>query len=79
MIQRKTIIDITPTPDELAFEFSIMDDEQQAMFFNELARITENWSKPFCFQLQLIINHPSLTPAGRSIIERIGEYGAVDR
>ena len=75
MFERKTIINVTPTPDELAYEFSIMSDEQQAMFFSELARITENWEKPFSFQLQSIIDHPYLTKEGKSIMERIGEYG----
>ena len=61
MIQRKIMVDVTLTPDELAFEFANMDDEQQAMFFNELARLTEKWEQPFCFQLQSIIDNPTLT------------------
>lgn len=76
MLQRKIMVDVTPTPDELAFEFANMDDEQQAMFFNELARLTEKWEKPFCFQLQHLIDHPALTKEGKSIMEQIGEYGA---
>ena len=77
MIQRKITVDITPSPDELAFEFANMDDEQQAMFFNELASITAKWESPFCFQLQYLVDHPALTKEGRSIMEQIGEYGAV--
>ena len=76
MMQRKVMVDITPTSDELAFEFANMDDEQQAMFFNELARITAKWEKPFCFQLQSLIDNPALTREGRSIMEQIGEYGS---
>jgi len=55
MIQRKIFVDVTPTPDELAFEFTNMGDEQQAMFFNELALITEKWDRPFCFQLYALV------------------------
>ena len=79
MIQRKTTVDFTPTPAELAFEFANMDNEQQAMFFNELAIITEKWKYPFCFQLQSLIETPFLTKEGRSIMEMIGEYGDVHR
>ena len=75
MIQRKFLLDVTPTPDELAFEFANMDDEQQAMFFNELAKITDKWDKPFCFQLQSIINNQALTMEGKNIMEAIGDYG----
>jgi hypothetical protein len=75
MIQRKSIVEITLSPDELAFEFANMGDEQQAMFFNELARITAKWDRPFCFQLQYVVDHPELTREGRSIMELIGDYG----
>ena len=77
MIQRKIMVDVTLSPDEMAFEFANMCDEQQAMFFNELAAITAKWERPLCFQLQCIINHPALTKEGRSIMQEIGEYGEV--
>jgi len=75
MFQRKAIIDVTPTPDELASEFADMDAEQQAMFFSELARITDKWDNPFCFQLQAITDNPALTDEARYIMTQIGEYG----
>ena len=74
MIQRKLLVEITPDPDELAFEFANMGEEQQAMFFNELARIVDKWDRPFCFQLQYVTDHPELTDAGRSVMRAIGEY-----
>ena len=77
MIQRKITVDVTLTPDELAFEFANMGDEQQAMFFNELANITSKWERPLCFQLQYIIDNPALTKEGRKIMQEIGEYGEV--
>jgi hypothetical protein len=76
MFQRKVMVDVTPSPDELAFEFANMDDEQQAMFFNELARLTDKWEKPFCFQLQMLVDNPALTRKGKSIMEQIGDYGS---
>lgn len=75
MIQRKIMVDVKLTPDELAFEFANLGDEQQAMFFNELAILTAKWERPFCFQLQSIIDNPALTKEGRSIMQEIGEYG----
>lgn len=76
MLQRKVLVDVVPTPDELAFVFCNMDDEQQAMFFNEIARITDKWDKPFCFHLQSLSDHPALTADGRRIMEQIGDYGS---
>lgn len=75
MLRRKITVDITFTPEELAFVFSNMCDGQHAAFFNELARITRGWDKPFCFQLQALVAHPQLTREGRFIMEAIGDYG----
>ncbi|MFQ5780867.1 MAG: hypothetical protein ACE5HN_08825 [Nitrospiria bacterium] len=60
MIQRDHILYCEPTPEELAAEFIRMVDGQQAAFFNELAKITDN---------------PELTIQGRIIMEQIGKYG----
>jgi len=76
MIKRKFDVDIQLTPDELASEFSRMDDEQQAMFFNELAEIVSKWDRPFCFQMQFVIDNPNLTQEGKSLMREIGGYGA---
>jgi len=77
MIQRKVTLHVEPTPQELAFEFSQMSDKNQAVFFNELARLVAEWEKPFCFQLQYITDHPALTSEGREVMRQIGEYGEV--
>ena len=75
MFERKIVVEVHPSPEELAFEFSIMNDEQQATFFNELAWLVDTWEKPFCFQLQSLIDNDVLTDEGRRIMEAIGEYG----
>lgn len=68
------IINVNPTPEELACEFSQMNDSQQAVFFNEIARLTEKWEMDFCFQLQHLTDNKSLTNQGRQIMKQIGEY-----
>lgn len=77
MLTKKIAVHIELTPEELAFELSNMDDSQQAAFFNELARLTERWERPFCFQLQWLTENHALTPEGRRIMEQIGEYAQV--
>lgn len=73
MIERKVLVDVTPYPDELAFEFANMGSEQQAMFFNELANLV-NRLTPFEFQVRALTNHPALTDAGRLVMQAIGGY-----
>jgi hypothetical protein len=68
------MLDLTPTPEELAFEFSHMGDGDQAAFFNELARLTALWDHPLCFQLQYVTDSKILTAAGRGVMRMIGEY-----
>jgi len=75
MLERKITIPILLTPEELAFEFCNMGNNKQAIFFNEVSEISSKWEKPFCFQLQSIIDDKSLTQGGRKIMESIGEYG----
>lgn len=78
MICRKITIEIDPTPKELAFAFAIMSQDEQAHFFSDLAKITANWERPFCFQLQSIIDSDKLTNAGRRLMETIGAYGKTE-
>lgn len=67
-----TIEDLTP--EELAEEFSHMDDEKQARFFNELGRVVATWERSFCFQLQYVTDNPILTTVGRETMAEIGAY-----
>lgn len=43
MIYRTTEVKVDPTPEELAREFSSMDAEQQAEFFNKLSLFVQDW------------------------------------
>lgn len=76
MIEREETIAITPTPEEIAMEFASMSSSEQAIFFNEIARITKKWGESFCFQLQDLANRPELSADGKRIMEQIGEYGS---
>lgn len=75
MIERKITVPVELTPEELAFEFCRMNGDDQAKFFSELAAITEKWERPFCLQLQFIIDNENLTQQGRRVMEQIGAYG----
>jgi len=74
MISRKKEIYITPTPEELAEEFCEMGCDQQAAFFNQIAKNIANWDNPFCFQLHNIKTSDVLTLDGRWVMEQIGIY-----
>jgi hypothetical protein len=74
MIKRKIEIEVDPNPAELAQAFCCMCSDDQAAFLNEVARQTENWPGPFCFQLQAITDEEGLTPEARSIMRGFGEY-----
>jgi hypothetical protein len=75
MIERTTITHIKPSPAELAFCFCNASSEEQAMFFNEVARIVEGWDRPFPFQLEMLRQEKGLTRDGREVMRVIGEYG----
>lgn len=68
-------VDIDLTTKELALAFCNMTADDQVSFFNEVAVITSKWDAPFVFQLQFIIDDANLTPEGRRVMEKIGEYG----
>lgn len=74
MFKRIIEVKVTPTPAELAYEWSNMSEHDQAAFFNELARIVYGWSIPFCVQLQEVTDCPTLSDEARHIMEQIGEY-----
>lgn len=71
-IQRTVTVSITP--EEMAADFSHMGDDEQVRFFNELANITSEWERPFCFQLQCVTDNPDLTEEAREIMSEIGAY-----
>ena len=71
------MIKVNVTPKELACCFWDMVSEDQALFFNELGAIAGTCTGDFSSQLEAVSRDDgltSLTPAGRRVMETIGEY-----
>jgi len=65
-ITRTVIISIH----EMAQAFCEMQSDQQAEFFNEIAKqVQENWDAPFSAQVKFILESPVLTEKGLEIME----------
>jgi len=62
---------------ETARLFCEMTSEEQAMFFNLVAKEVEEWITPFEIQLSAIVSDKSLTEKGRRLMEKIGEYAGI--
>jgi len=67
-------VDVEVTPEDAAIIFCSSDGEEQARFFNEVARLASSWKNPFCFQMQTCSDNSVLTQEGRYIMRIIGEY-----
>ncbi len=75
-IQREVIVNITLEPRDLAKAFWSMKDNQQAEFFNWLAMLSEEQSPTALnFQMAYVSSHPHLMPAGRRVMQVIGDGG----
>lgn len=77
MIKRTRVIEIEPTPEELAREFAEMRSDDQAAFFNALAAEVKNWEYPFETQLMAIVEVGGLTPEGLALMRIICVYAEV--
>ena len=74
-IYRSKIIGIEDiTPEELAEEFWRMGGDEQAMFFDHLARKSSGY---LSMQLQSVSDSPELTTKARVCMQSIGEYGKI--
>ena len=78
MIVRTELIEITLSPAELAQEFTDMDNEQQALFFNAVGTLFNQANRSFSGQIKYVVDSPTLTNAGRRIMHSIGEYVMVN-
>ena len=67
-------VEIEVTPKEMAEVFADWHDDEQALFFTELANCIERWDDTFSFQCNGISECEELTSAGRNIMRIIGEY-----
>jgi len=62
------------TPEELAEEFWRMGADEQALFFDHLARKSSGY---LAMQLQAVSDSPELTTEARVCMQSVGEYGEV--
>ena len=73
-MKRTVEVDVIVTPAEVAEAFCCFFAEDQALFFNEVAKQVSKWKAPFCFQLQYITDCPLLSDDARYVMQQIGEY-----
>lgn len=74
MIQRQTTVSVYVSPEELSNEFSSLSADEQAQFFNHLAKITEAWEDRFSYQMLSVLTSHALTEKGRSTMRTVGGY-----
>jgi len=74
-LKKNVDIAVEITPEEVAKLFCDMNSREQAVFFNSVYDQTLKWDRPFCFQLQSIIEEDVLRISGKNIMSQIGEYG----
>ena len=76
MIKRNVLMNVTPSPKELAYCFCNMSSKDQAEVFNKIGSITGTgaWAKDFAFQLEAVSREEDLTQEGRHVMEQIGGY-----
>ncbi len=71
-------VNIELNPMDLAVEFCEMNEDEQAEFFNLIAKLSKEWDVPFIFQLQYITDSDVLNSDGRKVMASIGEYSSAD-
>lgn len=59
------------TPQDVAELFAGMDSDEQAEFYNHVAKIASSWLN---MQAQYITDSEKLTLAGRRVMQTIGDY-----
>ena len=63
------------TPEIIAELFAGMKSDQQAAFFSKVGALVETWAAGcMALQLQYVTSDVGLTPAGRRVMQEIGEY-----
>ena len=62
------------TAKEIARVWSSFNNDEQAIFFNTIGSLAEEWEYPFDYQLQGIVDSTLLNDQGRKVMKAIGEY-----
>ena len=69
LLKDDTLTDITPQ--DVAELFAAMDSDEQAEFYNHIAKVASSW---LSMQSQYITDSDKLTLAGRRVMQTIGDY-----
>lgn len=78
-INRTVEVPLTLTPKEVAQLFCSMDANEQADFFNEVAKEADTWpSCNFDLQMSYVSGANNLSYEGRNIMRTIGDYSKQD-
>ncbi len=73
-ITKRKDVTLDVTPNDIADLFCSMDSDEQAIFFNKVAKNIKQWESPLYFQLQAITDSAELTEEARLIMKEIGDY-----
>ena len=71
---KTTAISFELTPSDLAEAWCGMNSDEQAEFFNTVARLGKDWGGILPAQLQYLSENPLLNSDGRSAMRMIGDY-----
>jgi hypothetical protein len=66
-------VEVTLEPEAIADAFAGMDCEDQAIFFNEVARIVKTWTGSFELQMAHVSDEGVLSKEGREVMRLIGQ------
>jgi len=73
-MKRRMDIKVQLTPYELATDFCDMGSDEQALFFQYIMQISDTWEKPFCMQVQYIIDSEQFSNDSKRFMRLLGEY-----
>lgn len=76
MISKNINVEFEITPTELAYQFCLMDAEEQAEFINIAGRTASLWNRTLSFQLQAIVDTGKLNNYGKEFMRKIGDYSS---
>lgn len=71
---KTTAISFELTPSDLAEAWTGMNSDEQAEFFNTVARLGKDWGGILPAQLQYLQDNPLLNDAGRNAMQMIGDH-----
>jgi len=72
IIKKDIEVEIPITPEDFARYFADMYDDEQARFFEELAKLVNEWEMPFSCQLDNMMINSGVSLAARSVMRDIG-------